>query len=375
MGAKVSETVIVAMSGGVDSSLAVGLLKEQGYDVVGVHMRLSSYEDGADDGLSVSAGGVGMLNKQCCSIDAANDARAVCARLGVPFYVLNFENEFQASVIDYFTAEYEAGRTPNPCLACNRYLKFHFLMRKAMALGADYLATGHYARIRRDEATAETMLLKANDPAKDQSYALYMLDQATLAHTLLPIGEHPKTRVRELAAQMGLLTANKPESMDICFIPSGDYRNFIKKHGSGNPDNFIPGPILDVAGTLVGQHNGLPFYTIGQRKGLGLATGAPLYVVDMDTESNTLVVGPQDALLKDDLTAGEVSYTIASPPTQPFRAAIKVRYRAPEVAATVTPLADARAYVSFDVPQRAITPGQAVVFYDGDRVLGGGTIL
>ncbi len=375
MGAKVSETVIVAMSGGVDSSLAVGLLKQQGYDVVGVHMRLSSYDEGANDGLSVSAGGVGMLNKQCCSIDAANDARAVCARLDVPFYVLNFENEFQASVIDYFTAEYEAGRTPNPCLACNRYLKFHFLMRKALALGADYLATGHYACIRRDPATGETALLKANDPSKDQSYALYMLDHDTLAHTLLPIGEYPKSRVRELASELGLITAHKPESMDICFIPSGDYRNFIKKHGSGDPASYAPGPIYDTGGTLIGEHSGLPFYTIGQRKGLGLATGAPLYVVDMDTSSNTLVVGPQDALLKGELVADEVSYTIANPPTLPFRAGIKVRYRAPEVAATVTPLPNGRAQVSFDVPQRAITPGQAAVFYDGERVLGGGTIL
>ncbi len=370
-----SETVIVAMSGGVDSSLAVGLLKEQGYDVVGVHMRLSSYDDGSDEGLSVSAGGIGMLNKQCCSIDAANDARQVCARLGVPFYVLNFEQEFQSSVIDYFTAEYEAGRTPNPCLACNRYLKFHFLMRKAMALGADYLATGHYARVRRDPNSGETTLLKAIDPSKDQSYALYMLDHATLAHTLLPIGEHPKSHVRELAAELGLVTANKPESMDICFIPSGDYRTFIKKHGSGDPTSYAPGPIYDTGGSLVGQHNGLPFYTIGQRKGLGLATGAPLYVVDMDTASNILVVGPQDALLKGELVAGEVSYTIANPPVAPFRAGVKVRYRAPEVAATVTPLEPGRAHVSFDVPQRAITPGQAVVFYDEERVLGGGTIL
>ncbi len=362
------------MSGGVDSSLAVGLLKEQGYDVVGVHMRLSSYEDGSD-GLSVSAGGVGMLNKQCCSIDAANDARQVCARLGVPFYVLNFENEFQSSVIDYFTAEYEAGRTPNPCLACNRYLKFHFLMRKVMALGADYLATGHYARVRRDPSTGETSLLKAIDPSKDQSYALYMLDHDTLAHTLLPIGEYPKTRVRALAAELGLVTAHKPESMDICFIPSGDYRNFITKHGSGNPTSYAPGPIYDTGGRLMGQHNGLPFYTIGQRKGLGVATGAPLYVVDMDTATNTLVVGAAQELLKAELAASEVSYTIAHPPTAPFRAGVKVRYRALEVAATVTPLPDGRAHVDFDVPQRAITPGQAVVFYASDRVLGGGTIV
>ncbi len=367
----VAETVVVAMSGGVDSSLAVALLKEQGYDVVGVHMRLSSYDDDSA-GLNLSAGGIGMLNKQCCSIDAANDARAVCARLDVPFYVLNFEKEFQESVIDYFAAEYAVGRTPNPCVACNRYMKFNFLMRKAMAIGGDYLATGHYARVTRN-AAGEAELLKANDPNKDQSYALYMLDQPTLRQTMLPIGDYPKPLVRELAAKYGLLTANKPESMDICFIPSGNYRAFLDKHGDRSA--VVPGPIYDTAGTLLGQHSGLPYYTVGQRRGLGLSgRAAALFVVDIDTLTNTLTVGPEEALYQESLDADAVSFTTTATPSGPFRASVRIRYRAPEVAATISPAAGDTAHVQFDVPQRAITSGQAVVFYAGARVLGGGTI-
>jgi tRNA-specific 2-thiouridylase len=350
--------VIVAMSGGVDSSVAALLLHEQGYEVIGVTMRLWTVE--RDD--------VPAHSKRCCSVEDVQDARRVCQTIGVPHYVQNFEREFQAHVVDYFIEEYDRGRTPHPCLACNDKIKFDFLLRRAMFVDADYIATGHYARIR---GNGEGMrLFRGVDDGKDQSYVLFTLGQAELRRLLLPIGEYAKGDIRRIAAEGGLPVADKPDSQEICFIPDGDYRSFVAERLSPRR-----GEIVDVEGKVLGEHPGVQFFTVGQRRKLGLPGGteSPVYVVEIDPERNRVVVGPEEGLYRDRLWASGVNYISRPPNEEAFEATAKIRYRAREARATVSPRGD-WAEIRFQEPQRAVTPGQAVVFYWGEEVVGGGII-
>ena len=349
-------TVVVAMSGGVDSSVAAAMLRDQGYDVIGVNLRLYSKEDP----------NAYSLSKQCCTLDSMRDAEAVCRKLGIPFYALNMEREFAKDVVDYFVSEYLQGKTPNPCLACNAHIKFHHLFERAMALGADYIATGHYARLRRTDSGVK--LLTGVDAAKDQSYTLYMLSQRELERTLLPIGEQTKTETRELAKKYGLVTANKPESQDICFIPSGDYRAFVRRLA---PHAESPGPIVDTSGRQLGVHHGVAFYTIGQRKGLGITVGKPMYVVRLDPEKNMVVVGTKEELSSREIRLCDVNYIDGSPRTEAFECEVKLRYRGASIPAIVHPEDDKSVRVELLGPGN-VAPGQAVVFYQGEEVLGGG---
>lgn len=360
-------TVVVAMSGGVDSSLTAALMKEQGYDVIGINMRL--HGSGPEDEEQAYS-----LNKSCCSIVEMEDARKVCRQIGVPFYAMNFEKEFRQSVIDYFCAEYERGRTPNPCVACNAFMKFRFLLNKALALGADYLATGHYCRNIYDEATGKYKLTRAVDASKDQSYVLYMLNQEQLSRIKFPLGDYTKVETRQMATERGLVVANKPESQDICFVAGGDYRDFlVKKRGE---EIAVPGPIINVSGEVVGQHQGLPFYTIGQRKGLGIASPKPTYVLKVVPETNTLVIGDDADLRQREFIADDVTFTDGQWPESALQATVKVRYKSKELPGNIEILSRAENSVRIilDEPQRAITPGQAAVFYNGDEVIGGGVI-
>ncbi len=347
-------TVLVAMSGGVDSSVAAVLLHEQGYGVIGGMMSLWAEEGGPAN--------------RCCSPEAVEGAREVCRGLGVPFHVFDFAARFKHQVVDYFVAEYARGRTPNPCLACNRHIKFDLLLDKAIQLGAEYLATGHYARVRRVDD--EYRLLKGIDATKDQSYVLYMLGQEELARLLLPLGDYTKEQVRALARERGLAVADREESQEICFT-RGDYRSFL---GAQPNVVFEPGPIVDVEGGVLGQHKGLPGYTIGQREGLGIAAPEPLYVLRIDTKHNALVVGLRRQLERSRLRAAEVVFVSGEPPEQPVEVTAKIRYRARAARATLTPVGRGEVDLEFFKPQPAVTPGQGVVFYIGERVLGGGII-
>ena len=336
--------VAIAMSGGVDSSLSAALLQEAGYEVLGVSMQL--WKEEAD-------------------LSSVEEARQVCQLLGIPFYRLNLEPQFQSYVVDYFCGEYARGRTPNPCIACNQQIKFDLLLRRALSLGAEYLATGHYARI--EGSGGEYRLLKGVDPGSDQSYFLYTLGQWELQHLLFPLGSYLKTEVRHMAAERGLPMADKPKSQDLCFIPNGDYRDFLRGHISP-----VPGEIVDPEGKVLGRHQGIAFYTVGQRTGLGLASGKRLYVIVIDVHNNILVVGPEDKLFASKLLATEVGF-VGEKPQQPLAIKAKIRYKSPEASAMLYPHED-RIEVRFHQPQRAITPGQAVVFYQDDQVLGGGII-
>jgi tRNA-specific 2-thiouridylase len=359
------------MSGGVDSSLTAALLMEQGFDVIGVHMRLHHLHAQSARSCSTGASGSGKLNKGCCSADDVEDAREVCYELGVPFYVLDFEGDFRKTVIDNFVSEYKKGRTPYPCLMCNRYVKFDSLLRRAAQLDAAYLATGHYARVTLDETTGKFQLRKALDPSKDQSYVLYHLGQSELSRLLFPLGDYVKSHVREMSAERNLVTADKPDSQEICFIPNNNYRDFLEKVSPGMAQ---PGKMVDTEGNVVGEHGGVPNYTIGQRKGLGALGPDPRFVIELRPADNLVVVGSNDQLLSASLSADDAHWVSGELPAGPFRANVKIRYRAPEVPATVTPLPDRRFQVEFDAPQRAVTPGQAAVVYLGDEVVGGGTI-
>ena len=344
--------IFVAMSGGVDSSVAAALLVERGFDVAGVMLHLWAEED-----------------NRCCSPQAVADARSVAEQLGVDFHLVDYEDEFRTCVVDYFVAEYGRGRTPNPCLACNRQIRFGRLLRHVQALGAKYLATGHYARIAEMDGTYR--LQKGADLQKDQSYVLYMLGQDELRHLLFPVGAHTKPQVREMARQRGLPIADRDESMEICFVTDDDYRRFLREHA---PLSVQPGPILDTAGREIGRHQGLPYYTVGQRRGLGIAAPEALYVLRLDVESNALIAGTAEELGQGALVADDVTYVSGEPPEAPVRVQAKIRYKAQLADGTWTPLAGRRARVEFDQPLRDITPGQAVVAYQGDLVLGGGII-
>ncbi len=353
-------TVVVAMSGGVDSSVAAALLVERGYNCIGVMMRLW-----AEVGV-----GEGSTNK-CCSLESVHDARRVADKLGIPFYLINVERPFKEKVVDFFIDGYSRGITPNPCLECNRHIRFDYLLNYARRLGADYLATGHYARLRYAE-DGKVHLLKGVDEAKDQSYVLSVLGQDELHDVLFPVGEYPKSEVRRMAAERGLPTASKHDSMDLCFIFDDDYRRFLRTWAA---EAMRPGPIVDRRGRVYGQHNGLPGYTIGQRKGLGIAGAAePLFVLELDYRNNALVVGTAAELGRDRLIAERVNWTLDEPPPAGARVQCKIRYKAKAVECTLFPIGVDQVEVRFDAPLRDIAPGQGAVFYDGDLCLGGGVI-
>lgn len=361
-----SEHVVVAMSGGVDSSVAAALLVEEGYEVIGVMLRLWS-----EPFPLVGGGATEAVANRCCSLESVHDARAVADRLGIPFYVVNAEALFKANVVDFFIASYAAGRTPNPCLMCNRMIRFGFLLDYARSLGASYLATGHYARIQHDEA-GRCQLLRGADRTKDQSYVLSVLGQPDLASALFPVGAYTKPQVRALAAGHGLPTASRVDSQDLCFVADGDYRRFLADYA---PEAIRPGPIVNRAGQQLGSHRGLPFYTIGQRSGLGIAASQPLYVLELDTTRNALVVGAAAELGRSGLSVAAVNWIAGKPPDGMFHAAVQIRYRAQAVPAVIVPQSDGGAEVQLAAPLRDITPGQAAVFYDGDICLGGGIIV
>ena len=351
-----NKRVVVAMSGGVDSAVAAGLLARQGYEVVGITMRLWTQ----DDPLAA------RYQRRCCPVEDIDDAATVAAALGIPHYLLNMEREFAANVVDYFVDEYRRGRTPNPCLPCNEHVKFRALLDRALALEADYLATGHYARIEREGEAFR--LLSALDGEKDQSYVLYMLGQQELSRVLFPIGAYRKEEVRALAAELGLPVAEKPDSADICFLPTEDYRDFIAQR--------VPqteGDIVDSEGRVVGRHRGVAAYTIGQRRGLGVAFGEPRFVTAIDPQRNVISIGAEKDLYAGALSAGQVRWVAGEPPAREFEAGVKIRYRSAAARALVR-TNDGGVEVQFQRPQRAIAAGQAVVFYRNDEVLGGGII-
>lgn len=353
-------TVLVGMSGGVDSSVTAALLAHQGYRVIGV--TLNVWPEG-------EAAAVVEREDACCALGAVEDARRVCAALGVPHYVVNFRDVFHRHVIQNFVDEYRRGRTPNPCVRCNQFIKFDALLAKAEVLGADYVATGHYARITRLDS-GRWALRKAVDFSKDQSYVLYVMSQDRLARAMFPLGELTKEETRRIAQELGLHVAGKPESQDICFVPTRNYRDYLRQH---EPTTQRPGPIVDHDGRVVGRHEGIAFYTVGQRRGLGVASPRPLFVTDIWADENTLVVGEESTLNRAEAFAAGASWMAVESLHRPMRVAARVRYKAADVPATIEPAGELVRIV-FDEPQRAVTPGQTVVFYDGDLVVGGGTI-
>ena len=350
------------MSGGVDSSVTAALLVEEGYEVIGVTMRLGTYRGGDAD----------SERPLCCSLESVEDARRVASQLDIPFYAVNYEEDFARDVVNYFCQEYSVGRTPNPCVVCNTKLKFGRLLQLAFDMGAQHVATGHYARTAFEAESGRYLLKKGVDRKKDQSYALFDLTQEQLNHALFPLGEYTKDWVRNKARELGLKTQNRPESQEICFIPDDDYNRFLMER---IPARIKPGPILDAHGKYLGDHRGIQFYTIGQRRGLGISLGKPAYVVDIDAEKNTIVVGDKHELLRKSFLAEKINLIAGERLSAPVRAQVKVRYKDPGHWATVRQIADDKVEISFDEPYGAITPGQAAVFYDDDVVIGGGWIV
>lgn len=356
MGKSKKGKVMVGMSGGVDSSVSAALLKQQGYDVVGVTMQIWQ-EDKEENGT-------------CCSIDAVEDARRVANKLEIPFYVLNFKKIFEEKVIKYFISEYLQGRTPNPCIACNKYIKFDELLNKAISMNMDYIATGHYAKI--EEVNGRFLLKKSFSKTKDQTYVLYSLTQEQLKRTLFPLEGLNKDEVRKIASELGLIVANKPDSQDICFVQDNDYSKFISEN---TDSDVLPGNIVDKDGNVLGKHNGIYNYTIGQRKGLGISSNNALYVLDIDLERNEVVIGDESEIYGKELTATNINLISTDKLEKEMKVNVKIRYGSKEAPATIFPLENGDIHVVFDSPQRAITSGQSAVFYNGDIVVGGGEII
>lgn len=351
---------IIAMSGGVDSSVAALLTKKTGDDCIGATMKLFHNED------------VGVeREKSCCSMDDVEDARSVCYRIGIRYYVFNFSERFKEDVMDRFVRAYENGCTPNPCIDCNRFLKFDKLFQRMRELGRDYIVTGHYARTEYDETSRRYLLKKAVDASKDQSYVLYTLTQDQLAHVSFPLGCLHKSQVREIAEENGFVNARKHDSQDICFVPDGDYAGFIEQY-TGH--SSVPGDFVDTEGKVIGRHKGIIHYTLGQRRGLGIPAASRLYVCDISPKTNQVTLGKEEELFRSELTAGEVNLISCDSIPVPMKVKAKIRYRHPEEPATAWQTPDGKLHVKFDRPQRAITRGQAVVLYDGEVVVGGGVI-
>jgi tRNA-specific 2-thiouridylase len=356
--------ILVAMSGGVDSSVAAAMLKEQGHDVIGVTMKTFCYSEA-----EAEANGP---TKSCCGLDGIMDARMVADRLGIPHYVFDVEREFTRDVIDDFVSEYAAGRTPNPCVRCNGNTKFRDLLRRGKMLGCDYIATGHYARMGTD-AAGNAVLLRGVDPKKDQSYFLWALAPEMLPKLMFPLGELTKPEVREMARQMGLSTAEKPESMEICFVPDGDYARFLGKQLGGDHAALSAGQLVTSSGEVLGEHDGYARYTVGQRRGLGGGRSLPLYVIGTRPQTREVVVGTADELMRGEVAVGELNW-LAAPPAPGGAIRVQLRHRAPAVPARVQSVADGLVHLALDTPQRAVTPGQSAVMFSGDVVLGGGRI-
>ena len=349
---------LIAMSGGVDSNVAAYLIKSQGYDCIGCTMKLYDNED-----IGISR------NRTCCSLDDVEDARSVAYKIGMPYYVFNFSDGFREKVIEKFVRSYESGKTPNPCIDCNRYMKFDKLYERARILGCKYIVTGHYARI--EEYDNKYILKKALDETKDQSYVLYSLTQKQLAHTLFPLGEMRKTEVRAIADKNGFINADKPDSQDICFVPNGKYAEFLEYYTG---KTYPAGDFISTDGAVLGKHMGIVRYTVGQHKGLGISTDEPLYVKKINMSDNTVILGRESELYSRDVIVCDFNWISGEAPQREIRCKAKVRYRQKEQWATVTPIGETSVKIVFDEPQRATTPGQAAVLYSDDIVLGGGTI-
>ncbi len=359
---------LIAMSGGVDSSVAAWIMKSKGYECMGATMKLYDSDMVETNGCSLNA----CYSKTCCSLSDVEDAKSVAARIGIPYHVFNYKDSFQERVIEHFVCEYEQGNTPNPCIDCNRYMKFEKMMDRMRELQYDYLVTGHYARVEQDEETGRFLLKKALDDTKDQSYVLYHFTQEQLAHTLFPLGEYTKKEIRVMAEENHFINAKKHDSQDICFVPDGDYASFIERYRN---KKFAEGNFVLEDGTILGKHKGMIHYTIGQRRGLGIAYKESLYVLRKDIERNEIILGSNAKLFQRELDASDINLIAMDSLKGELRCKAKIRYGQKEAAACVTQTGADTLHVVFDEPQRGITSGQAVVFYDGDLVLGGGTIL
>ncbi len=356
--------VVVGMSGGVDSSVAAYLLKEAGYDVIGVTMQIWQDEERE---VQEEQGG-------CCGLSAVDDARRVAEQLDIPYYVMNFKKEFDENVIEYFVDEYTKGRTPNPCIACNRYVKWESLLTRCLGIGADYIATGHYAKIE-ELPNGRCAITHSETPQKDQTYALYNLTQEQLKKTLMPIGAYTKDEIRKIAEKIDLRIASKPDSQDICFVPDGDYASFVNERLAKEGVQLSLGNFVTSDGKILGKHKGIIHYTVGQRKGLGLALGYPAFVLEIRPETNEVVIGPKEESMSNTLHANQLNFMTVDTITEPVRVFAKIRYNHRGAWCVVEKTGEDEVRCTFEEPQRAITPGQAVVFYDGTHVMGGGTIL